>query len=243
MNPRSRVPAFMLLLAWQVLVAQPSYVPPTQPQKSIGVVAALNRGLNAGKLKSGDKVTAHVVQDVVVNGSIALPRSSKIVGHVAEVRSHEKSHPESRLALVFDMGQPKGGGTLALHGVIVAVAPPLVDPALEAIMASSSTSGQRGGRGGSDTPFRMTIDPREESAVRAIERREEALDEASNPQRATSERNGALGINSRGVFRLPGIAISNSSSIPTLISLDKNVELKSGSQIVISVDSVSSTQK
>jgi hypothetical protein len=236
------VAAFIFLSTLESLFAQLPQPSPTHPKKSVGVVATLSKGLNSRKLKVGDRVTAQVVQDLLLNGRIALPRNSKLVGHVAEVESHTKLHPESRLALVFDSGQAKAGSTLALHGVIVAVGPPLVDPGLEAVLASSSpyASGQRGARAdGSTTPSKMTMDPREAGGARAIERREQALDDANSPDPSARGRNGALGANRRGVFGIPGLTLTNTSLVPMLVSVGKNVELKSGSQIVLLLDSLS----
>lgn len=243
MKPRLAIVTTVVFFT-QPLFAQLPRVSPARSKNALAVVATLNKDLNTKKLKSGDKISVQVVQDVVLNGRIVLPRKSELFGRVVEVDAVTKTNPESRLVIVFELGRLKHNHTLKLHGVIRAVGPPLVDPALEAIMASSSPydPDQPGARAnGSVTPSQITMDPREASGPRAIERREEALDSASNPEHQGPGRNGALGTNSRGIFGLPGLAISSNSPLPVLISVGKNVELKRGSQIVISLESVSSS--
>jgi hypothetical protein len=52
---------------------------------SIFLLAEFAGSINARKLKPGDKVKAHVVQDVLSHGRIVIPEKSHLVGHVTEV--------------------------------------------------------------------------------------------------------------------------------------------------------------
>lgn len=238
-----------------MLIAQ--CLPAQAPQSSsssnafVPVVAKLNKDLNAKKLKVGDKITAEVTQDVLLNGKIVVPRESKLVGHIAEVEPLTKTNSQSRISLVFDLGRLKRGGTLHIQGLIEALAPPLADPFLEAAMGSSSpynpgvyghpVTGAMSSSGQTNTPNQVTPARPRDSAVRALEDRQKALDDAKNPQGPGPGRNGALGGDSRGVFGLPGLSLNSIGVVSTIGSVRKNVELKSGTQIVIALQSPSTT--
>lgn len=66
------------------------------------LVAEFSGGLNAGKLKPGDKVKAILTQELVAHGKVLAPEESRLIGHVTESRPHTPSEGESRLGIVFD---------------------------------------------------------------------------------------------------------------------------------------------
>ena len=73
------------------------------------LVVELSKSLNAKKLQPGDKVTAKVIQAVVVNGKVVIPRGSKLVGNVTETKAYSKEDPESRLGIIFGKAMMKNG--------------------------------------------------------------------------------------------------------------------------------------
>ncbi|HEX7286480.1 MAG TPA: hypothetical protein VF532_09875 [Candidatus Angelobacter sp.] len=66
------------------------------------LVAEFNGGLNAGKLKPGDKVKATLTTGLLVHGRVIAPEESRLEGHVTEARAQTSSEPESRLGIIFD---------------------------------------------------------------------------------------------------------------------------------------------
>lgn len=238
--------AISLVLIAQCLPAQAPQ-PSSSANTSIPVVAKLDKDLNAKKLKVGDRVTAEVTQDVLLKGKIVVPRESKIVGHVAEVEPVAKTASQSRISLTFDFSRLKSGGTLQIHGLIQALAPPLANPFIDGAMGSSSPyspgiNGRPvtgGATGQTNTPTPITSSRAHGTAVQALEDRERALDMARNQQGSGPDRNGALGGNTRGVFGLPGLTLNSIGTVSTIGSTRKNVELKSGTQIVIAMQSPS----
>jgi hypothetical protein len=50
----------------------------------------LEKGVDARKNKVGDEVTAKTTENVKAGGQIAVPRGSKIVGHVTEAKARTK---------------------------------------------------------------------------------------------------------------------------------------------------------
>ncbi|HEY5027306.1 MAG TPA: hypothetical protein VIK39_02775 [Candidatus Angelobacter sp.] len=241
-----QITSILLFLATCASAQSPptSRISPANPTHTLAVVVQINNELNTKKLKIGDKVNATVIQDMVAAGKIVIPRGARLIGHVSGVTRLSKADPRSRLALVFDRGERKGGGTLPLHGFVQAMAPPLPDPKLEAIMASSSYGGAENGHpvnGGmmstgqnnASTPITGSRRP---SAAEELQQREKALEDAEQPKSSVGGPHGALSASSRGVFGLPGLALSSSGPVPVIVTVGQNIELKSGTQIVLRLD-------
>lgn len=84
--------------------------------------AALNQTLDANKNKVGDTVVAHTTDDVKSNGKVVLPKNTKLVGHVTEVKAKSKDDANSAMGIVFDRAELKGGQQMPLHLGIQAIA-------------------------------------------------------------------------------------------------------------------------
>src|SRR5580765_6949097 len=95
--------------------------------------AELTKPIDAGQAKPGDEVTAKLTQDFKSDGKVVFHKGSKLVGHVTEAQAHSKSHAESRLGVVFDKVQPKGGEEASINAVVQALAPPV-----QGVLASST---------------------------------------------------------------------------------------------------------
>jgi hypothetical protein len=118
MKSRSRLVAALLFAAVSTLCAfSQEQVPTAQTEQTQSpkiaadentlspgtfLIAEFNGGLNAGKLKPGDKVKATLTADLLVHGKIIAPEESRLMGHVTEARPQTSSEPESRLGIVFD---------------------------------------------------------------------------------------------------------------------------------------------
>ena len=84
--------------------------------------AALNQTLDANKNKVGDTVVAHTTDDVKSNGKVVLPKNTKLVGHITEVKAKSKDDANSSLGIVFDHAELKGGRQVPLNLGIQAIA-------------------------------------------------------------------------------------------------------------------------
>jgi hypothetical protein len=212
----------------------------------VALVARLNKKLSTKTLKAGGKVTATVIQDVVVAGKVFIPRETKLTGRVVEVQTPTKTDPRSRLVLIFESRTLPGRGTLPMRGLIQALAAPLQDPFLESAMASSSPYGAgeyghpvNGGilsTGQSNAPTEVTAAQPRQTGARALEQRQRALENADKPGGPGTGPHGAVTVVSRGVFGLPGIFLAGSATVPVIVASGKNVELQSGTQIVLRLE-------
>src|SRR5580765_1646364 len=114
--------------------------------------AELTKPIDAGNAKPGDEVTAKLTQDFKSDGKVVFHKGSKLVGHVTEAQAHSKNNAESRLGIVFDKVQPKGGEEASINAMVQALAPPvrgtLASSADESLSAPAMGGSHGGGGGG-----------------------------------------------------------------------------------------------
>jgi len=80
-----------------------------QLQAGSTMQAQLVKPLDAKKNKVGDEVIAKTTHDVKSDGHVVVPKGSKLVGHVTEVKSHSKEQHDSKLGIAFDHAILKNG--------------------------------------------------------------------------------------------------------------------------------------
>src|SRR5690349_4298413 len=85
------------------------------------ILATLSKSVDAKKAKQGDEITARAAQNVVSNGSVVIPRGSKLIGHVTDAKAREKGQNESSLGIAFDKVVLKNGQEVPLQASIRAI--------------------------------------------------------------------------------------------------------------------------
>ena len=98
--------------------------------------AELIAPVDARKNKAGGEVLAKVTHDVKASGNVVIPKGSRVVGHVTEVKSRSKDQPSSKVGVVFDRVVLKNGGEVAVAMRIQAIGRAL--PAGEGELASGT---------------------------------------------------------------------------------------------------------
>lgn len=220
-----------------------------------GVVAELAGSLDAKKAKAGDAVKATVVQDVLSHGQVVIRAGSKLLGHLTQVKASTKQDPESRLGITFEKVALKGGGELTLDAAVRALGPPtrrfsrvdqpdqMLPPGLGPTGASAagSTAPQPLGRSSASRGGRAT-DP-DTGTPTASNSNTTGRSNVDVPtgSAGTSPRgpdNGLfLSVQSRGVFGLPDLKLVADGNKGCVVTSAKvNVQLESGSQIVLEVN-------
>ena len=56
----------------------------------------------------------------------AIPKGTRLVGHLTQVQAHSKDSPDSVMAIVFDRAELKGGASLAIYSEIRSLTPPVL---------------------------------------------------------------------------------------------------------------------
>lgn len=217
--------------------------------------AELTKSLDAKKAKPGDQVTAKLTQDVKENGKVVLHKGSKLRGHVTEAQAKSKENAESKLGVVFDKAELKGGQEIAFNGVIQALAPPVSgslslandESANMGGMSAPSAPSMGGGARGGGTLGAATgaVSPAVGSTVGAVGRTAGSATGAVN-NTVGGAANATLNTTSRGVVGLQGLALNTaaagSAQGSVISSADKTVKLDSGTQMVLQVAGAASAQ-
>jgi hypothetical protein len=197
----------------------------------------LSKSLDAKKSKLNDKIEAKTASDLLLHGQIALPRNTKIVGHITEVKVHSKSSPGSEIKFTFDHLLLKRGSDLPLQLTVQAIARPLRVPSFGSggpdNMPDTPSMPGRVPSMGSQTPVgaasSATINPKYPDDMTPPPTSANNSDIPS-PSTATP-----LSATTRGVVGIKGLTLNASGPISILTSGEGNVHLESGSQLALRV--------
>lgn len=208
--------------------ATPSNQELTQILPGILIPAELSKSLDAKKAKPGDKVELKTSMDLLSQGQIVIPRSSKIEGHVTSAKPHTKDAPDSELGITFDRILIKNGKELPMQAVIQAIAPPVIiindAPGSPAAIGTPPPGQQSGNVGSADAPgTALSSTPQIPSMT--------APAPASSARGATvltSESHGAVGIK--------GTAVGGTKEANLITSSSQNVHLDGGTQFMLKTE-------
>ena len=228
--------------------------------------AVLTRPVDVKKNKVGDTVTAKTTQDVKSEGQVVIPKGSQLIGHVTQAQARAKGESESSLGVVFDHAiLRKSGQQVPVHAVIQALASAQAQTAATmddmGMMASGSgmAMGQAraarpapaSGGGGLVGGVASTVNSTAGVATNTVGNVGGAAGGAVNStvDTAAGATGSAAGLNSAGqltsassgVVGLKGLnlnsAAANSTQGSLITSVDRNVHLDSGTQMVLRVAS------
>jgi hypothetical protein len=200
----------------------------------------LAKNLDAKKNKTGDEVTTTIVEDLKSNGEIMIPKNSKVLGHITQIQTRSKEHPQSQIAIAFDQLVIKER-EIPLSASIQAVAAPETAPADESEQSSvgygemgGSMGGTVAGSGGRGSPSGGG-GRGSSSGVAGT-----AAGAANSVGSVRDKSNGArvLSAASQGVVGIKGLSLSmrGETSQDSVISSDhQNVHLEHGTQFVLRV--------
>jgi hypothetical protein len=196
----------------------------------------LTKSIDAKKVKSGDEVEARVTQDLKEgNGTVVVPKDTKVVGHVTEAQARNKEQKESQVGIAFDHAVMKNGTNLPLPMSIQAIiAPSTVNPDVGANLPASAPSagglspsnngGNNGGRstgmgGGMPSP-----------SMSSSEWPTDAQTGAAGHQPISGNTKGVVGISNLQ------LSMAANQTLGSIVSSDKNnVRLDSGTLMLLRV--------
>ena len=198
------------------------------------IPAMLEKGVDARKNKVGDEVTAKTTENVKSGGQIAVPRGSKLVGHVTEAKARTKEESESAVGIAFDHAVLKDGHEIPLALEIQAIAPP--ESATPSDMTETPTMGTAGGAPpgpGPGAPMGPRADPNAGTPGR--------VSSTSSAYGAPSglTPTGGLTPSCHGVLGIDGLELSPETASSTagsvIISQRRNVHLDGRTQLMLRV--------
>jgi hypothetical protein len=206
------------------------------------VQAELVKPVDAKKNKVGDEVIAKTTHDVKSEGRVVIPKGSKLVGHVTEVKAHSKEEATSTLGIAFDHAILKNGTKMPLALNIQAIGRGRagVGATEEDTVASGgaetigSSAGPASGGGGVLGGVRSTAGGVVNTAGSTVGG---AVNSAGAAGGAVS---GSLSASSQGVVGLPGLSLSSqtstSANASVISSQGSNVHLDSGTEVILRVN-------
>jgi len=217
-----------------------------QLQAGSTVQAELVKPLDAHKNKVGDEVVAKTTHDVKSDGHVIVPKGSKLIGHVTEVKAHSKDQPTSELGIAFDHAVLKNGTEMPLILGIQAIgrsqasAAALEDDSMTGASggAMGSSSARPSGGGGMLGGVRSTAGGAVNTAGTTTGTPLNTAGSAGGTV-SGSLSSGSLSSTSHGVVGLPGLSLSPDTSTSTHASVVSssggNVHLNSGTEMVLRV--------
>jgi hypothetical protein len=228
------------------------------------VDAELTGKLDSKNAAVGQEVSARTKAPAKLADGTALPRGTRLVGHVTAVQAHSKDQPYATLAMTFDRAELKGGQSVALRAVIRSVAPPaptastpdgmmadqqsaMAGPGAQ--LGGSPSTGSRGGLGlgGGATGGGVREAGQTSASVGqtagttlggATAGAGGIVDGAANTEAGVVRQAGDSVSSAPRATALPGVMLSNSADANvsgTLMASGKNISLDSGTQITLGV--------
>jgi hypothetical protein len=153
-HTRPVAPALLLAVAIASLLALPTA---RAQGKRPGVSAELTSKIDTKTAKVGDTVTAETTEKTKLQDGTQIPRGAKLMGVITDVTPMDSGNGMSMLGLKFQQIVVKHDPPIAIHGGLVAVAPP-ADATGELPTSSTTVRAQglqtQGNYGHTDDPDR-----------------------------------------------------------------------------------------
>lgn len=218
----SYITSLLLLLLLQVTFAYPAQAqsnppgpgePGYKPGSGTTLCVDIPRTIDAKKLKAGEEIDARITDDLMYDGKVIVPRETKVIGKVADLKVGAKDDPETRLLLQFEKIVIKDGREFVFEypAFIQALAP-------ERRAAASSTNLN-------ELPVKAEMG--------------KALDRVSATPVRLGDKNSVLyGViipSARGVYGLNGLKLSDSLKGVYIVAAKGNIKLEYGAQLVLCV--------
>jgi hypothetical protein len=189
----------------------------------------LTKSLDARKAKTGDTIECKLPADVLAHGKIVIPRDSKIIGHITDVKAHSKDSKESKVAIAFDRIVMKKGSEMPIQVAVQAVGRPLqlVDSPAHMNEGAGVPSGASSTAGGTGA----TSPSRAQERVASIPTSAAGMDSDTPPPTTMAP----LGPTSKGMVGIKGMTLETSGKSAVISSEKDNVHLDSGAQVILVV--------
>jgi hypothetical protein len=226
----------ILVLSLAPVPAQ-SQIPESRPLPSgTTIPAMLDKWVDAQKSKVGDAVVAETTEPVKDAGQVVIPKGSKILGHVTEVKSRSSDDPNSVLGISFERVTLKKGGELPLRLTIQAIAPDRSPSGSLPPMSGTMPVDSTGGMGPLNRPSTKGVNADPNAGVPGVP--DSPVNAAYEPTdgRTTS---GGLTPQCRGVLGIAGLSLAfrpdDPTKTPMIVSQTKNVRLDGRTQLMLRV--------
>ena len=105
--------------------AAPAAAQTVAPTPAVSIVfAVLTKPLESKSATAGQELTLRTISDVAVEGEVVIPKGSRLLGRITEVRVKGAGVAQSALSVVIEKALTPDGAELPLQAIIAAVAAP-----------------------------------------------------------------------------------------------------------------------
>jgi hypothetical protein len=200
------------------------------------IAAMLDRWVDVRKSKVGDEVVAQTTEPVKEDGQVIIPKGSKILGHVTEVKSRTSDDPNSVLGIAFDRAVLTKGGELPVRLMIQAIAPDVSSKAPVPPLEPTTPAQNPTGMGPMNRPSTMGANSDPNAGTPG---RPESPVNAAYDQSGGRTANGGLTPQCHGVLGIGGLSLAfrpnDITKAPLIVSQTKNVRLDGRTQLMLRV--------
>jgi hypothetical protein len=194
------------------------------------IAVELSKSIDAKKAKTGDKVEAKIPADLLAHGKIVIPRNTKMVGHITEVKARSKESRDSMVGISFDRVVMKDGRELRLQAAIQAIGRPLQNTVVtdDSTMNRGAPTPSGTGMGGTMGGTMSTRTPLPTSTYPA-----DPAGRSSPDTTGQGSTVAPLGPTSQGVVGMKGLSLSAAGPASVVSSQTDNVHLDGGTQLIL----------
>lgn len=214
----------LLFSAIGVSQSAPAAAPAT-PQADNRIVAELDKLTHAKRVKTGDTVTAHLIAPAKLPDGTELPKGTKLIGTVTDLKAKADKEGPSKMGLLFTTVAPKNGKETIVPMVLMTVAPHTRQNDVDLLSAGNPFSGGNRMQAGTGANTLNTTTGEGEALSRGLGARAPASNTNVNPSQMQP-----------GKSYLPDVVIiSYSSSSPGTVLESKNgsVYLDAGIRLLL----------
>jgi hypothetical protein len=202
----------------------------------------LTKTVDVKKAKTGEQVTAKVLQDLKAsNGMMLMPKDTEIVGHITEAQPKNKQDKESQVGIVFDHAVTQGGNVSYPLSIQAVISPTIFqrpnnngsEGATQAPSSSmpTQTPGEAGRGMGSGQGAPSNAPPGGSAPENSGSQNGSNSNSQSAPPKITGQTQGVLG------FSHMKLETPTSAAQPSVISSQKNnVKLQNGTLMLLRVN-------
>lgn len=203
--------------------------------------------IDSKSAKPGEDVVVKTTEKATTASGVVIPKGSKILGHVTEVKPHDGSNANGSVTLKFDQAELKNGQKMPIESVLQSVMPAPGDGGSSdvnqfgngspAVAGGAPMTGTPGGAAGSSAG----ANPQGGSTTAAMQGSTQAANGAPAPGTVVA-RQGNVAVTTTAI---PGVLIAakadghpapNASG--ALLGARQNVHLDGGTEIVLAIADV-----
>jgi hypothetical protein len=199
----------------------------------VTVSAELTKGIDVKKAKAGDLVSAKTTNIVTLTDGTELPKGTKLVGKVTEVRAKSNSDKTSHLAFSLEQAVPKDGHEISLQVMVTSLTVPADSPDLAAV-----TGGAHGGGAAPSTSAKSSAAPTTASNPNQTYVDLSTIKSQTQQQQETEGMMGHAPNQHMAVGNLPGAILTSADGTSQSASVDlpnENVWLGQGTKMILFV--------